>query len=374
MRKKCSKCLSVILLLGVMLLNTLSVSAAEFPDVSPNAWFYNAVTWASEQGIMTGYSDGNFGPGDNVTRGQFATILYRQENSPSTNFEYGIYSDVTEGSFYSIPAIWCYYSKAMTGYEGGRFGPNDAITREQVATILYRYAVSKKYATAVYGDLYAYPDGRNVSTFAQAGVRWAIGNGLITGDQGTINPQGKASRAQIATIIKRFIEWLPANSNLSVFEIMPTGFDFSSGAGGWGTHIDIQADGSFAGVYHDSDMGDRGNGYPNGTVYICEFNGSFSEPTQLNNYAYSMNLEHLELEGTPGDVYYENNTRYIYSEPYGLENADEILIYIPGTPFSELPAEFVSWLHAFIDTQKNNQLPYYGLYNVNEKLGFAGYY
>lgn len=159
---------------------------------------------------------------------------------------------------------------------------------------------------------------------------------------------------------------------ISIFESMPKHFIFSSGVGGWSTCIDVENDGSFTGQYHDVDMGVTGNGYPNGTVSICNFKGKFSQPNELDKYTYSMKLESLELEDTPGDEYYENGVRYIYSSvPYGLNNADEFLIYLPGILIDDLPTEFVLWSH--VNTNTTITLPCYGIYNVNGKMGFVSY-
>jgi len=160
--------------------------------------------------------------------------------------------------------------------------------------------------------------------------------------------------------------------NLDIFSILPSEFVFTSGAGGWGTAITLNDDGTFKGQYHDSDMGDSGAGYSNGTVYICDFSGKFTMPQKINEYIYSMNLESLDVEGISGTVYYENDIRYIVSDPYGFDNADEFFIYLPGCPLEETSEEFLSW--SFINTQIRNTIPtgVYGIYNVGGMEGFMG--
>lgn len=157
-----------------------------------------------------------------------------------------------------------------------------------------------------------------------------------------------------------------------IFGLLPSEFVFSSGAGGWATEITLNDDGTFNGQYHDSDMGDSGTGYSNGTVYICDFSGKFTMPKKINEYIYSMNLESLDVEGTSGTVYYEDDIRYIVSDPYGFDNADEFLIYLPGCPLEETSEEFLSW--SFINTQIRNTIPagVYGIYNVGGMEGFMG--
>lgn len=170
------------------------------------------------------------------------------------------------------------------------------------------------------------------------------------------------------------IKWIENLENKSsVFESMPRGFDFSSGAGAWGTHIDIENDGSFVGQYHDTEMGDAGEDNPNGTVFICNFSGKFSNPEQIDEYTYSMKLEWLETDGNLGDTYIEDGTMYINSEPYGFDDADEFIIYAPGIQISDLPEGFVVWLYGFMNVETTKVLPYYGIYNVSGEEGFIGY-
>ncbi len=165
---------------------------------------------------------------------------------------------------------------------------------------------------------------------------------------------------------------LPEENTENIFEAMPTGFDFLSGAGGWRTHMELAKDGTFTGLYQDSDMGGRGEGYQKGTVYICSFSGKFTQPQKIGDYTYSMKLESIQQEGITGDMYYEDDIRYIYSDPYGLNDADEFLIYCPGIALSQLPQGFINWIHSFVDVRTEQTLPYYGIYNVNGEMGFVG--
>ena len=168
--------------------------------------------------------------------------------------------------------------------------------------------------------------------------------------------------------------FLPKETDtINIFESMPSDFTFSSGAGGWATQFALEDDGSFTGQYYDSDMGDIGTEYPKGTVYISKFTGKFTTPTQINDYTYSMQLENLQTEGTTGEEYYENGQRFIYSDPYGFDNADEFLIYTPGAPMTELPEGFKNWLIAFMNPNEEQTLPCYGIYNVGGEEGFVGF-
>ena len=137
--------------------------------------------------------------------------------------------------------------------------------------------------------------------------------------------------------------------------------------------LTINSDGTFTGEYKDSEMGDTGENYPNGTMYICNFKGKFTSPKQVDEYIYSMKLEYLDQEKNPGDEYYEEGTRYLVSEPYGFDHADEFLIYFPGIAIANLPDGFTNWLNAFLNVQTTEIFPYYGIYNVGGEKGFVSY-
>lgn len=172
---------------------------------------------------------------------------------------------------------------------------------------------------------------------------------------------------------ERISEDILHKPSVSVFETMPSRFIFSSGVGAWSTEIDINKDGSFSGQYHDSNAGITGEGYSGGTIYICNFKGKFTELEPKDDFTYIMRLKEISIEGTPGEVYYENGVKYIHTEvPYGFENTDEFTLYTPGVSLSELPEECLAWLAGYaIDIQKTKTLPCYVIYNVNDKAGFV---
>lgn len=147
-------------------------------------------------------------------------------------------------------------------------------------------------------------------------------------------------------------------------------FLFSSGAGAWCTTLQVEADGSFSGAYHDSDMGDAGEGYPNGTCYISVFSGNFGELEKVNEYTYTTRIEKIQLERNPGEEEILDEIKYIYSEPYGVEDAEEIFFYLKGAPVDELPEGYLSWVEYTYDI--GVELPFYGLYNVAAEEGFSG--
>ena len=169
------------------------------------------------------------------------------------------------------------------------------------------------------------------------------------------------------------------NKNKSVFsfiDLKGTQFVFASGAGAWSTELYISEDGSFKGTYHDSDMGSTGEGYPNGTRYFCKFTGQFTEPVKVNEYTYSVQISDIQYENEVGTEEILDEVLYVYSEAYGLQGAENILIYLPDAPVKELPESFMSWVkgsyYEDLDTEIT-ELPFYGLYNEAEECGFSSY-
>lgn len=177
-----------------------------FVDVNDGDWYQDAVKFVYARNIMTGMNEAEFGPGVRLSRAQFATILYRMQGTPEVWYDWEAFSDVSEGQFYTEAVMWARDTGVITGYEDGRFGPADEITREQMALMMFRYANYLQLDTAARGNLYEFPDADRVSGFAWEAVEWAVGGGLITGDQGNINPRGSAERGQCAIIIMRFME------------------------------------------------------------------------------------------------------------------------------------------------------------------------
>lgn len=169
---------------------------------------------------------------------------------------------------------------------------------------------------------------------------------------------------------------LPAQAaeGFSYEDVSDLTFYFSSGVGAWGTEVSIQADGSFQGSYHDSDMGDVGDGYPHGTIYVCNFSGQLGEPEQINEYTYSAPIQDMELEREVGETEIKDEIRYVYSEPYGLDGTDYVVFYLEGAPLSECPEKLRQWMGYYDPTgTEETRLAMTGLYNETQGSGFAGY-
>ena len=159
---------------------------------------------------------------------------------------------------------------------------------------------------------------------------------------------------------------LPVNESMN--------FCFSSGAGGWGTYLEMDSDGNFTGDYHDSDMGDTGEGYPNGTVYVCNFSGKFTDIEQVDEHTYKMKLESYTADDEIGTEEILDGIRYVYTGAYGLEGGKTFYLYTPGKPIYELSEEFIGWSYGVVgDISEDTTLKYYGIYNEEEGLGFFVY-
>lgn len=203
-RKLLSWCLIITLCITPL---KVKAKGDAYQDVSKSDWYYEYVSEVSEKGIMTGLSEHIFGPNQLLARAQFATILYRMEGAPEVKYT-DKFPDVARGQFYTAPVLWASKddTKIITGYNNGMFGPADSINREQMATMMYRYAKYKGYDLSAKGNLSQYPDGKKVNDFAKQAMEWAVGSGLISGDQGKLNPQGESNRAVCATVIQRFLK------------------------------------------------------------------------------------------------------------------------------------------------------------------------
>lgn len=176
-----------------------------FKDIHEDNWFYNSVKYAYEKGLMQGTGLDSFSPFSNTSRAMIVTILHRLEKTPAGLGD--IFNDVAEGTWYKDAVAWAAANGIVGGYGGNRFGPNDSITREQMACILYRYAKYAGYDVSQSSALTGFVDGHTTAGWALEAMQWAVGSGLIQGKDGNIlDPAGLATRAEAATILQRFIE------------------------------------------------------------------------------------------------------------------------------------------------------------------------
>ncbi len=179
-----------------------------FVDVSSSDWFQPYVAYVYQNNLMKGLDNTHFGPVQNLARAQFAVILHRMNGEPKVDYT-AKFPDVGDGIWYTDAILWASSIKVVNGYsDTGRFGPADYINREQMAVMMYRYADYKGYSTGNKADTSKFKDASQVTGYAREAMKWAYGNGIITGKdyETRLDPQGNASRAECATIIMRFVE------------------------------------------------------------------------------------------------------------------------------------------------------------------------
>ena len=180
-----------------------------FTDIADNAWYADAVRYVYKHGLMAGTSATTFATDVTTSRAMIATILWRMAGSPVVNYAMN-YTDVAQGQWCSEAIRWATSEGVVTGYGNGLFGTNDPITREQLATMLWRYAQSEGYDVSVgeSTNILSYTDVADLADYAIAAMQWAVGAGIIngTGDGSTLSPQGQATRAQAAVMLMRFCE------------------------------------------------------------------------------------------------------------------------------------------------------------------------
>ena len=183
----------------------------KFTDVQQGAWYVSAVQYAYDNGIMGGKSETIFAPEANLTRAEFATVLYSQSGKPSVTYR-PVFKDVEEGAWYSNPVLWAYDNGIVSGYANGNFGTSDNITREQLALMMYKYAKTKGYdTTAESGMLQKFSDEAQISTWAREAIQWAASHGIMSGKgngadgKPLLDPQGNATRAECAAMMKKML-------------------------------------------------------------------------------------------------------------------------------------------------------------------------
>lgn len=180
-------------------------SGLPFVDVNSGAWYYDAVSFVYNKGIMNGVTSTTFEPNSTITRGMVVTMLWRMAGEPYVSG--GSFSDVASGRYYSTAVAWAAKNGIVDGYSSTVFGVNDPVTREQFATILYRYAKYMGYSTTG-SSLTGYYDANSVSSWARDAMGWAVRNGIITGSGNSrLNPTGTASRAEVAQMFMSFYEF-----------------------------------------------------------------------------------------------------------------------------------------------------------------------
>ena len=176
-------------------------SAVTYSDVAETAWYYDAVKYVTENGLMNGVGNDRFAPNSNLTRAMFAQILYNKEGKPAAGAS--TFSDVAAGQWYTDAISWAAANGVVNGIGNNMFGPNNNITREQLAVMLYRYAGSP----AVSGSVTGFNDASQISSYATTAMAWATTNGVMNGKgDGRLDPKGLATRAEVAQMMQNYFK------------------------------------------------------------------------------------------------------------------------------------------------------------------------
>lgn len=176
----------------------------EYEDVTDDDWFYDAVMYVCDNGLMNGIAEGVFAPESNITRAMLVTVLYRMENEPTVSAS--SFKDVEKGSWYENAVVWASANKITSGISETEFAPDRNISREQIATMLYRYAIYKGYdvSAAEKTNIESYTDAKDISSYATSAFRWAVGESIVSGkSETTLNPADYATRAETAALLMR---------------------------------------------------------------------------------------------------------------------------------------------------------------------------
>lgn len=213
--------LSIVMILGMLPMSALAANGA-FSDVKTSDWFYDDVRYVCEKGLMDGTGSNTFSPKATTTRGMIVTILYRLSGEPAGS---GVcpFSDVAAGKYYEKAIAWAAENRIVSGYADGTFGPDNAITREQLAAILYRYAVFCGYAVTASAEIGRFADADMVGSYALTAMKWASAEGLINGSGSKLDPKGSATRAQAAAILARFCKNIAGASTPASKPVSGTG-------------------------------------------------------------------------------------------------------------------------------------------------------
>ena len=199
----------------------MAVTVGTFTDIKPADWHYNAVEYAVTNALFNGTSDTTFSPDAPMTRAMFVTVLGRYDNIDADGFQTTSFSDVSAGKYYAPYVAWASSNKIVSGTGDGKFSPHDAISREQLAAMIYNYVgyIGRDTAISDHMKFYAFTDNYDTSFYAFDAMRWCVSEDVINGYNSKLTPQGTAKRAQVATIFMNADEILRTGSKP---EITPT--------------------------------------------------------------------------------------------------------------------------------------------------------
>jgi sugar lactone lactonase YvrE len=341
---KIKRSLSLILILALCLTLGLPAAAAGegYGDVSPSDWYYEAVTFCTEHGLMTGTGEGMFTPEGSVSRAMAVTVLYRMASSPAVGDATG-FPDVEAGTWYSKPVSWASRVRIANGYDYGWFGPEDPITREQLAVFLWRYCGSPDSAPGA-----DFADEAKISAYADEAVDWVRAGGIINGRPGNLYcPQETCTRAELAQLLMNFMrseayrEWPSYLSELDVLT-SPCGVAITSGglllvADGY-HRVVWQAKNGVASVY--AGVSDE-KGYRDSTLDDTLFASPWAIVPFLDGWAVSdpenNAVRMVRMSGTETvnpqteEPLEKNEIGVVFAHPTGLATDDDGNLYVSDT-------------------------------------------
>lgn len=214
MKKRFLRQLLSLILAAVLIMPGIAANAANarsYGDVPDDAWYKAAVDYVTQHGIMAGYTNGNFGPEDQLSRAQFAAMLYRMSGSPQTAYK-DMFSDVTAADWFATEVTWAANADIMPGLDGGVFDPHAPISHQDQIVMLCSYAAYKGWDTTASGSLDAFRDASEVAGYALAAMQWAAGAGLLESGSDTLKPKEPVIRAEAAALIMRFADAAAADA------------------------------------------------------------------------------------------------------------------------------------------------------------------
>ncbi|MDR0813902.1 MAG: S-layer homology domain-containing protein [Oscillospiraceae bacterium] len=219
-RKLTTLLLTITLILGTAALPAAAAGTLPFPDVARSDWFYAPVQFCYDNGVMSGVSATEFAPNAAITRAMLVTMLHRLSGSPAPAQTTG-FSDVPAGEWYTKPVYWAKENGVVSGYPDGTFGPDRPITRAELVVVLYGYARKIEGKDVSGGTELTFADTADIGAWAQTAVAWAVANKIVSGKPGNLfDPQGGATRAEGATILQRYIDpgYKPPADPLAAYE------------------------------------------------------------------------------------------------------------------------------------------------------------
>lgn len=213
---KLKKIVSGILVLCMFMTMQLTAFAAHpFYDVAKESWYNDAVDYVYKNGLMSGTSSNTFSPDANMSRAMMVTVLYSLAGKPTTGTSEP-FMDVSSSDWYYSPVVWAYKNGIVAGTSANTFSPDSNITREQMVAIFAKYAAYKGLKTPASANLNGYSDRYSISSYAVDAFKWSVSAGIISGTSATtLGPQGTATRAQCAVIMRQFDRWTESGSTVT---------------------------------------------------------------------------------------------------------------------------------------------------------------